>query len=86
MHQPGKKFFDYKKNRTWAENLQIIAQVGLTMAGCILFCLWVGLKIDRMLGTRGPFIAIFTLLGIIGGAVVAYRQLMEVIDQQEHKK
>jgi len=29
--------FDYKKNRPWAENLTIVMQIGLTMAGCIAF-------------------------------------------------
>jgi len=71
-------FFDYKKNRPWAENLQIVMQLGLTMAGCILFCLYIGLKLDEWLGTKGIFITIFILLGVVGGAVTAYRQIMEV--------
>ncbi len=71
-------FFDYKKNRPWAENLQIVMQLGLTMAGCILFCLYIGLKLDDWLGTKGIFITIFILLGVVGGAVTAYRQIMEV--------
>ncbi len=71
-------FFDYKKNRPWAENLQIVMQLGLTMAGCILFCLYIGLKLDDWLGTKGIFVTIFILLGVVGGAVTAYRQIMEV--------
>ena len=71
-------FVDYKKNRPWAENLQIVMQLGLTMAGCILFCLYIGLKLDEWLGTKGIFITIFILLGVVGGAVTAYRQIMEV--------
>ena len=70
-------FFDYKKNRPWAENLQIVMQLGLTMAGCILFCLYIGLKLDDWLGTKGIFVTIFILLGVVGGAVTAYRQIME---------
>ena len=37
--------FDYKKNRPWAENLTIVMQIGLTMAGCIAFCFFIGLKL-----------------------------------------
>ncbi|MGD2271220.1 MAG: AtpZ/AtpI family protein [Desulfobacterales bacterium] len=78
--------FNYKKNRAWAENLTIVMQLGLTMAGCICFCFFVGLMLDRWLGTRGVFVAIFTVLGVIGGATVAYRQIMEVFDQKDDNK
>ncbi len=76
-------FFDYKKNRAWAENLTIVMQLGLTMAGCIAFCFFIGRYLDRLLGTRGVFITIFTILGVVGGAVVAYRQIMEVTGTQD---
>ena len=74
--------FNYKKNRAWAENLSIVMQIGLTMAGCIVFCFFVGLYLDKWIGTRGIFVTIFTLLGVIGGAVTVYRQIMEVIDDK----
>ncbi len=81
-----KKFFDYKKNQTWAENLQIVMQLGLTMVGCILFCLFVGFQIDKWLGTRGIFITIFIFLGVIGGAVVTYRQIMDIYKDPDNSK
>ena len=37
MARSQKRIFSYKTNKIWAENLQIIMQVGLTMAGCIVF-------------------------------------------------
>ena len=74
--------FNYKKNRAWAENLSIVMQIGLTMAGCIVFCFFVGLYLDKWIGTRGIFVTIFTVLGVIGGAVTVYRQIMEVIDDK----
>ena len=81
--------FNYKKNRPWAENLTIVMQIGLTMAGCIVFCFFVGLYLDKWLKTRGIFVTIFTILGVIGGAVTVYRQIMEVIedknDDQENR-
>lgn len=72
------KLFNYKKNRAWAENLSIVMQLGLTMAGCIGFCFFIGLKLDQWMETKGLFITIFTVLGVLGGANVAYRQIMEV--------
>ena len=81
-----KKVFDYKRDRPWVENLYIVTQLGLTMAGCITFCFFVGLYLDRWLGTKGVFITIFIILGVIGGANVVYRQILEIIDQQENDK
>ena len=75
--------FDYKKNRAWAENLTIVMQLGLTMAGCIVFCFFVGLYLDKWLGTRGIFVTVFTLLGVIGGANVAYRQVMDIFKDKD---
>lgn len=81
-----KKIFDYKKERPWIENLYIVTQLGLTMAGCIAFCFFVGLYLDRWLGTKGVFITIFIILGVIGGANVVYRQILEIIEQEENDK
>ena len=75
--------FDYKKNRAWAENLTIVMQLGLTMAGCIVFCFFVGLQLDKWLGTKGIFVTIFTILGVIGGGNVAYRQVMDILKDKE---
>lgn len=75
--------FNYKKNRDWAENLTLVMQLGLTMAGCIVFCFFVGLFIDKWLGLRGVFTTIFILLGIAGGANVCYRQIIEVMDPKK---
>lgn len=73
-----KKPFNYKNNRAWAENLTIVMQIGLTMAGCIVFCFFIGRYLDRWLDTKGLFVSIFTILGVIGGGNVVYRQIMAV--------
>ena len=78
--QQKKKLFNYKKNRAWVENLYIVTQLGLTMAGCIVFCFFIGLYLDRWLGTKGIFVTIFIILGVIGGGVVVYRQIMEITE------
>lgn len=75
--------FNYKKNRAWAESVSIVMQLGLTMAGCIGFCFFIGLYLDRSLGTKGVFIVIFTILGILGGGNVAYRQILEIINAKD---
>ena len=75
--------FDYKKNRDWAENLTIVMQLGLTMAGCIVFCFFVGHGLDKWLELRGVFTTIFILLGIAGGANVCYRQIIEIMEPKD---
>lgn len=77
--------FNYKNNKTWAENLSIPMQIGLTMSGCIVFCCWVGYWIDKYLDTKGVFTIIFILLGIAGGGIVAYRQILEILNDGEKK-
>jgi F0F1-type ATP synthase assembly protein I len=74
--------FDYKKNRAWTENLSVVMQIGLTMAGCICFCFFVGLYLDRWLGTRGILTVVFTLLGIAGGGNVVYRQIVKIMENK----
>ena len=64
----------------------IVMQFGLTIAGCIVFCFFIGRFLDGWLGTKGIFITIFTILGVIGGANVAYRQIKEVLADEEKSK
>ncbi len=75
--------FDFKKNRDWAENLTIVTQLGLTMAGCIVFCFFLGYFLDRWIGWNGVFTTIFILLGVAGGANVCYRQILEVTEPKK---
>ncbi|MFC1866832.1 AtpZ/AtpI family protein [Thermodesulfobacteriota bacterium] len=63
----------------------MVSQLGLTMAGSILFCFAIGYLLDKWLGTRGLFITIFIILGIIGGGVTVYRQIGQVIDLKRKK-
>lgn len=77
--------FDYKKNRDWAENLTIVMQLGLTMAGCIVFCFFLGRMLDQWLGLHGVLTTIFILLGIAGGANVCYRQILDITQPKKVK-
>jgi len=74
-----------KKSRQWFEHVAVVSQIGLTLAGCIVFCFFIGRALDNWLGTKGVFISIFILLGIAGGANVAYRQIMRVTEQDRKK-
>jgi ATP synthase protein I len=76
-----KKLFNYRENRAWAENLAIVMQIGLTMAGCITFCFFLGWSLDRWLGTRGIFVTIFILFGVIGGGYIVYREVNKLMSQ-----
>jgi len=71
--------FDYKKNRAWTENLSIVLQIGLTMVGCVAFCFFLGLKLDRWLGLKGIGVTVMTLLGVVGGGNVVYRQITDLL-------
>lgn len=78
--------FNYKKHRPWLENLSILMQIGLTMAGCIVFCLFIGLYLDRWLEIKGVFVTIFTLLGVVGGAVTVYRQINVILEPKSKNR
>lgn len=75
--------FDFKQNKAWAAHLQIVLQLGLTMVGCIVFCFFIGRYLDSWLGTKGLMVTIFTILGVIGGAVTAYRQILETLNSDK---
>jgi len=78
--------FEYKKNKDWVENFSVIMQLGLTMAGCILFCFFVGRFLDRLFHLKGIFVMIFILFGIAGGANVVYRQILEITEEKKTRK
>jgi F0F1-type ATP synthase assembly protein I len=74
------------KNTEWMGQVYIVMQLGLTIAGCVVFCFFLGRYIDRLLGTRGIFITIFILLGVLGGANVAYRQIKDALKGEKEKE
>lgn len=79
-------FFDFKKHGRWLDDLNLVMQLGLTMAGSILFCFAIGYYLDKWLNTKGIFITIFILLGIAGGGYTVYRQIMETTKKGEKEK
>jgi ATP synthase protein I len=85
MSKKEKNRFRLKNNLDWAEGLTVVMQLGLTMAGCIGFCLAIGIYLDKWLGIKGVFTAVFIILGIIGGGITVYRQIMEMMKDQKEK-
>jgi ATP synthase protein I len=55
------------------------------MAGSILLCLAVGYGLDKWLHTKPLFTIAFMILGIIGGGVTVYRQIMKVLDPERDR-
>jgi ATP synthase protein I len=72
--------FDFKKHGHWYDEIAIVSQLGLTMAGSILLCLALGYGLDKWLDTKPLFTIVFMILGIIGGGITVYRQIMKVLD------
>jgi ATP synthase protein I len=75
--------FRLKNHRSWVVNLTLVLQLGLTMVGSILLCFIIGRTLDKWLNTRGIFLIIFTIAGVVGGAVTAYRQILETMDDEK---
>lgn len=71
------------KNDHGLGQIYVVMQFGLTIALCIVFCFFIGRALDNWLGTKGIFITIFTILGVIGGANVAYRQINEALKEDQ---
>jgi ATP synthase protein I len=79
-----KKLLDFKEQKKWIDDLALVSQLGLTMAGSILLCFAIGYYLDKWLHTKGVFITIFILLGIAGGGYTVYRQIMDVMKQDRN--
>ena len=80
---PGKskRLFSFQSGRNWSEHLSFVMQIGLTMAGCIIFCFFLGRYLDDVLGLKGIMVTILTILGVVGGANTVYRQILEMTDR-----
>jgi F0F1-type ATP synthase assembly protein I len=76
-----KQFIRFHSGRNWSEHLSFVMQIGLTMAGCIVFCFFVGRFLDNWLGWKGIMVTIMTVLGVIGGASTVYRQIVQMTER-----
>jgi len=51
-------------------------QLGLVIIVCVLIGLGVGLFLDKLFKTKGIFLVIFLIMGIIAGFINAYKDIM----------
>ncbi|WP_245589129.1 AtpZ/AtpI family protein [Desulfatirhabdium butyrativorans] len=77
------RWLRFRTSRMWSEHLSFIMQIGLTMAGCIVFCFFLGRYIDGILHLRGIFVSLSTVFGVVGGAFTTYRQIIEMTDRDK---
>jgi ATP synthase protein I len=84
--RPLGKLFDFQKHEKWIDEIALVTQLGLTMAGSILFCFAIGYHLDSWLGTKGLFITVFILLGVAGGGFTVYRQIMKATRADKSQK
>lgn len=73
-----------KETRKIFEQLTLVSQLGLTMAGSIGLGFAIGYFLDKWLGTKGIFLTLFILLGIGGGGYTVYRQIKELEAQNSN--
>jgi ATP synthase protein I len=78
---PKQTKFNIKEHKRWIDSTALPMQVGLTMAGSILLCFAIGYFLDKWLNIKGLFTVIFILLGIVGGGVTVYRQIMAATEE-----
>jgi ATP synthase protein I len=75
-----------KETRKIFEQLAMVSQLGLTMVGSIGLGFAIGYYLDKWLGSRGIFLTLFILLGIVGGGYTVYRQIRELEDSENEKR
>lgn len=56
-----------KNNKNGLQNLALITQVGLSVITPIILGVYLGMYIDRKVGTEGIFAIVFIILGAGGG-------------------
>ncbi len=60
------------------DDFALVSQLGFTMALCLVFCFFVGYKLDQWLGSHGVVLAVSIVLGILGGGWTVYRQIRDL--------
>jgi len=55
----------------------LVTQVGLTIVFSVLIGLFIGIFLDRAFKTKGIFLVIFVIMGVIGGFYNVYKQILK---------
>ncbi len=78
-----------EKDRKLLRMVGVLSTVGLTLVFATVIGLYIGLKLDKWLGTSPWFTAIFLLFGIIAGfrnLFIYARRSQKTLDEDENKK
>ena len=62
-------------------SLGLAAQVGLTVVGSIIICLFLGMWIDARLGTTPWATLILTIVGVLVGSLSTFRAASSIVQQ-----
>ncbi len=82
----GERIFMEEKDRRLMRMLGVLSTVGLTLVFATVIGLFIGLKLDKWLGTSPWFTVVFVLFGIIAGFrnLFAYaRRSQKTLDEEE---
>ncbi len=80
------RIFMEEKDRKLMRMLGVLSTVGLTLVFATVIGLFIGLKLDKWLGTSPWFTAVFVLFGIIAGfrnLFVYARRSQKTLDEEE---
>jgi len=87
IKRPRRGLFKKSSTKTGVlGDLAIVSQLGLTMAGCIGLCMWVGYKLDILFGAHGIILTLSILLGIFGGGWTVYRLIQKLYKTDTKKE
>lgn len=81
MNKHNKRLINFKGSGELMKNVTIIMRFGLIMVISIGIFFYIGLYVDKWLGTKGIFTVILTIFGVIGGARTIYHQIMELTEK-----
>jgi len=71
--------------KTVLKSLALITQLGIMMITPIALCVFIGIMIDRAVGTNWIFIPLM-VLGAIAGLTSVFKTVMHVVKQDEAEK
>lgn len=71
-----------RRDKSGLRNLVLITQLGFHVVTPIFLCLFVGIWLDRRLGTS-ILALLFLILGVLSGGLSAYKLAKQAIDQEK---
>ena len=66
------------ESKQFLTNLQLVTELGLTIASPIIIAVLIGAYLDKRFGQSGIFTFVFLIFGLSGGFLGAYRLIKRV--------